>query len=31
VAEAKTVLVAFDYERNESRPLPEAWRKLLSE
>jgi acyl-CoA thioester hydrolase len=31
VAEAKTVLVAFDYERSESRPLPEAWRKLLSE
>ena len=31
VAEAKTVLVAFDYEKNESRPLPEAWRKLLSE
>jgi acyl-CoA thioester hydrolase len=31
VAEAKTVLVAFDYERNESRPLPEPWRKLLTE
>jgi acyl-CoA thioester hydrolase len=31
VAEAKTVLVAFDYERDESRPLPDAWRKLLSE
>ena len=31
VAEAKTVLVAFDYERNESRPLPDDWRKLLSE
>ncbi len=31
VATAKTVLVAFDYEQNESRPLPEAWRKLLSE
>ena len=30
VAEAKTVLVAFDYERGESQPLPEAWRKLLS-
>ena len=29
VAEAKTVLVAYDYERSESRPLPEAWRKLL--
>jgi acyl-CoA thioester hydrolase len=31
VAEAKAVLVAFDYDRNESRPIPEAWRKLLSE
>ena len=31
VAEAKTVLVAFDYERGESRPLPDAWRKLLGE
>ena len=31
VAEAKTVLVAFDYERNESRSLPEPWRKLLTE
>ncbi len=30
VAEAKTVLVAYDYERSESRPLPEAWRKLLA-
>ncbi len=30
VAEAKTVLVAYDYERAESRPLPDAWRKLLS-
>jgi acyl-CoA thioester hydrolase len=30
VAEAKTVLVAYDYERNESKPLPDAWRKLLS-
>lgn len=29
VAEAKTVLVAYDYERQESRPLPDAWRKLL--
>ena len=31
VAEAKTVLVAFDYERNRSRPLPDGWRKLLAE
>jgi acyl-CoA thioesterase FadM len=31
VAEAKTVLVAFDYERGQSRLLPDAWRKLLSE
>jgi acyl-CoA thioester hydrolase len=31
VAEAKTVLVAYDYDRQESRPLPDAWRKLLGE
>jgi acyl-CoA thioester hydrolase len=31
VAEAKTVLVAFDYEANESRALPDAWRKLLEQ
>jgi acyl-CoA thioester hydrolase len=31
VAEAKTVLVAYDYERSESRPIPDAWRKLLGE
>lgn len=30
VAEARTVIVAYDYERRESRPLPEAWRKLLN-
>lgn len=29
VAEAKTVLVAYDYERQKSRPVPDAWRKLL--
>ena len=29
VAEAKTVLVAFDYERGETQPVPDAWRKLL--
>ena len=31
VAEAKTVLVAFDYERGESVPLRDDWRKLLTE
>jgi len=31
VAEARTVLVAFDYDSGQSRPLPDAWRKLLSE
>ena len=31
VAEAKTVLVAFDYARGESVPLRDDWRKLLSE
>ena len=31
VAEAKTVHVAFDYERGESVPLRDDWRKLLSE
>jgi acyl-CoA thioester hydrolase len=31
VAEAKTVIVAYDYELEESKPLPDAWRKLLSE
>ena len=30
VAEAKTVLVAYDYARNESRELPEEWRRLLA-
>jgi acyl-CoA thioester hydrolase len=30
VAEAKTVLVAYDYENSRSRPVPDAWRKLLS-
>jgi acyl-CoA thioester hydrolase len=30
VAKAKTVQVAFDYERNHSVPVPDAWRKLLS-
>ena len=30
VAEAKTVLVAYDYDRAESRPIPDEWRKLLA-
>jgi acyl-CoA thioester hydrolase len=30
VAEASTVLVAYDYEQNEPRAVPEAWRKLLA-
>jgi acyl-CoA thioester hydrolase len=30
VAEAKTVLVAFDYASNESKELPEEWRRLLA-
>jgi acyl-CoA thioester hydrolase len=30
VAGAKTVLVAYDYARNESRELPEEWRRLLA-
>ena len=29
VAEAKSVLVAYDYELGESKPLPDSWRKLL--
>jgi acyl-CoA thioester hydrolase len=30
IAEAKSVLVAYDYEREQSQPLPEEWRKLLA-
>ena len=30
-AEASTVLVAYDYEREKPRAVPEAWRKLLAE
>jgi acyl-CoA thioester hydrolase len=30
VAEAKSVLVAYDYARRASRPLPGEWRKLLA-
>jgi acyl-CoA thioester hydrolase len=29
VAEARTVLVSYDYARNESVPVPEAWRDAL--
>jgi acyl-CoA thioester hydrolase len=30
VAEARTVLVAYDYDRNESRELPVEWRRALA-
>lgn len=30
VAEAKTVLVAYDYETNESREIPDEWRRQLA-
>lgn len=30
VAEAKTVLVAYDYETNESREIPDTWRRQLA-
>ena len=30
VAEAKSVLVGYDYTRSESRPIPERWRQRLS-
>ena len=30
VAEARTVLVGFDYARDESVPLPERWRAALA-
>lgn len=30
VAEAKTVLVGFDYERNKTVPIGEAWRAALT-
>ena len=30
VAEARTVLVGFDYARDESVPLPERWREALA-
>jgi acyl-CoA thioester hydrolase len=29
VAEARSVQVGFDYETDETIPIPEAWRKLL--
>jgi acyl-CoA thioester hydrolase len=30
IAEASTVLVAYDYDKEEPRAVPEAWRKLLA-
>ena len=30
VAEAKSVLVGYDYERSETTPIPEDWRRLLA-
>ena len=30
VAEARTVLVGFDYDRNETAPIPERWRAVLT-
>lgn len=31
VAEAKSVLVGYDYERSESTEIPERWKRRLSE
>ena len=31
VAEAKSVLVGYDYKRGESVPIPERWKRRLSE
>jgi acyl-CoA thioester hydrolase len=31
VAEAKSVLVGYDYERAESTPVPERWRRRLTD
>ena len=31
VAEAKSVLVGYDYGRNESREIPDRWKRRLSE
>ena len=30
VAEARTVLVAFDYDSNESKEIPDEWRRRLA-
>jgi acyl-CoA thioester hydrolase len=30
VADAKTVLVAYDYNRNESKEIPDEWRRRLA-
>jgi acyl-CoA thioester hydrolase len=29
IAAARTVLVSYDYDRNESVPVPETWREAL--
>ena len=31
VAEAKSVLVGYDYRRGESTPIPDRWKRRLSE
>jgi acyl-CoA thioester hydrolase len=31
IANAKTVLVGYDYGRSESTPVPDGWRRRLSE
>jgi acyl-CoA thioesterase FadM len=31
VAEAKSVLVGYDYDRGESTPVPERWQRRLTE
>ena len=31
VAEAKSVLVGYDYRRSESTPIPDRWKRRLSE
>ena len=30
VADARSVLVSYDYERQESVPVPETWRRALA-
>jgi acyl-CoA thioester hydrolase len=31
VADASTIQVAFDYERGETIPVPDEWRRILAE